>query len=98
MNNLFSRVLWIISGILLAAAGILCMAKPGAALGSLAFFIGLLTMAAGVIDLVVFAKTHGLIAGSGWILADGIFTILIAGFLMFNEAFTVVLLPMLFGM
>lgn len=98
MSNLFSRVLWVLSGVLLAAAGIFAIANPAAALTSLALLIGLTMLISGVVDIVIYARGHALLAGAGWILADGILTVLLSMFLLFNQVVTAAALPFVFGM
>ena len=41
MNKTFSRVLWVIAGILLVIAGIICLRNPDVALGSLSLMLGI---------------------------------------------------------
>lgn len=52
----------------------------------------------GIIDIVVFAVSSRYAAGAGWFLADGILTVLLSLFLLFNQAFIVLSLPFLFAM
>ncbi len=98
MSNLFSRVLWVLSGILLVVAGIFAIANPAAALTSLAFLIGLSMLISGVIDIVIYARGYALLAGAGWILADGILTVILSLFLLFKQVVTAAVLPFVFGM
>ena len=41
MSKTFSRVLWIISGVLLILCGILCLSRPVVALAAISLFLGL---------------------------------------------------------
>lgn len=98
MNHTASKVLWIISGVLLLIAGIICLSRPGVALVTLSIYLGLSMLASGVIDIVIFAKANRFMAGAGWFLADGILTVLLSLFLLFHQAFTLLSLPYIFGM
>ena len=98
MNSIVSRTLWVISGVLLVIAGVICIASPGIALGTLSVFLGVILLISGVADLVIFAKAHKVISGAGWILADGILTVILSLFLLFHQMLVVVSLPVIFGM
>ena len=98
MNRTLSRVLWIIAGVLLIIAGVLCLASPGVAVESLALWFGLAMLFSGIVDVAVFAAGQSCMAGSGWFLVDGILTILLSLFLLFDQWFTALTLPFLFGM
>ena len=98
MNRTVSRVLWIIAGILLMIAGIYCLCNPDVGLLTLSLYIGIAMLISGIMDIVIFAKCNGRMFGAGWFLADGILTVLLALFLLFNQAFTMLSLPFIFGM
>ena len=98
MNRTLSRILWIIAGVLLIIAGVLCLASPGVAVESLALWFGLAMLFSGIVDVAVFAAGQSCMAGSGWLLVDGILTILLSLFLLFDQWFTALTLPFLFGM
>lgn len=93
-----SRVLWIVAGVLLIIVGIYCLFNPDVGLLSLSLYIGSAMLISGIIDIVIFAKWNGKMFGTGWFLADGILTVLLALFLLFNQAFTMLSLPFIFGM
>ena len=44
----------------------------------------------------MFASTSGLLFGSGWLLLDGVLTVILSLFLLFNQWFTLLSLPLLF--
>lgn len=98
MSQKVSRVLWIIAGVFLIAAGIGCMRRPGEVIYSLPFIIGIAMMFSGIVDILIFATSHDCMAGSGWFLVDGILTVLLSLFILGNEWFTAITLPFIFGM
>lgn len=98
MNHIVSRVLWVIAGLLLILAGIACLLSPGAALSGLDLLLGLAMLFSGIVDILIFAAGSPIIAGSGWLLADGILTVLLSLFLLCDQWFTALTLPFLFGM
>ena len=53
-------------------------------------------LVSGIIEIVVFAGTSGLMIGSGWLLLDGVLTVIMSMFLLFNQWFTMLSLPFLF--
>ena len=58
--------------------------------------LGVFMLLSGIIEIVVFATTSGLMFGSGWLLLDGILTVILSLFLLFNQWFTMMSLPFLF--
>ena len=98
MNQTVARVLWILAGVLLIIAGVICLVNPGAAWTTLSLYLGISMLISGVIDIVVFARGSRYMVGSGWFLLDGILTVLLSLFLLFHQAFTMLPLPFIFGM
>ena len=58
--------------------------------------VGVFMLISGVIEIIVFASTSGLLFGSGWLLLDGVLTVILSLFLLFNQWFTLLSLPLLF--
>ena len=58
--------------------------------------VGIFMLLSGVIEIVVFATTSGLLFGSGWLLLDGVLTVILSLFLLFNQWFTMMSLHFLF--
>ena len=90
------RVLNIISGVLLIVAGIYCLCNQDVAAMTAGVMVGVFMLASGVIEIIVFASTSGLLFGSGWLLLDGVLTVILSLFLLFNQWFTMMSLPFLF--
>lgn len=98
MKKTVSRILWGLEGVLLIIVGIVCLWQPDAALAGLSLLLGLTLLAAGIVEIVVYAQAKGVMTGAGWYLVDGILTILLSLFLLWNQAFTTLTLPFIFGM
>ena len=98
MSRTAYRVLWTVAGILLIVAGIVCICWEGAAVASLALFLGLAMLVSGVVDVLIFFAGRNAMFGSGWFLVDGILTVILALFVLYNQAFTMLTLPFVFGM
>ena len=92
------RVLNIIAGILLIGAGVYCLCNQDVAVLSAGLFLGIFMLAAGLMEIVVFAGTSGVLLGSGWFLLDGVLTTILSLFLLFNQWFTLLSLPFLFAL
>ena len=90
------RILNIVAGILLIAAGIYCLCNEDVAVLSAGLLLGIFMLAAGIAEIVVFAGTSGVLIGSGWLLLDGVLTVIMSLFLLFNQWFTLLSLPFLF--
>ena len=72
--------------------------KSGTAIASLAVLLGIAMLFSGIVDIVIFAKGRNYMAGAGWFLVDGILTVLLSLFIMGNQWFTALTLPLIFGM
>lgn len=90
------RILNIVAGILLIAAGVYCLCNEDVAVLSAGLMLGIFMLAAGIAEIVVFAGTSGVLIGSGWLLLDGVLTVIMSLFLLFNQWFTLLSLPFLF--
>ena len=96
MTSRTMRILSIITGALLIAAGIYCLCNQDIAVLSAGLLLGLFMLVSGVIEIAVFAGTSGVLIGSGWLLLDGVLTVIMSLFLLFNQWFTLLSLPFLF--
>lgn len=90
------KVLNIIAGVLLIVLGVYCLCNQDIAAMTAGLMIGVLMLISGVMEIVVFATTSGLMFGSGWLLLDGVLTVILSLFLLFNQWFTLLSLPFLF--
>lgn len=55
-------------------------------------------LVSGIIDLVMYTRMSSLMFGAGWLLFDGIISILLSLFLFFNEYASTTVIPLIFGM
>lgn len=94
----FRQVLWLLSGILLIACGVIFLINPGATLASISLYIGILILVAGVSGLVGYFSERRLYR-SGWLLFEAILDILLGVLLLSSNGwlFMAALLPMLFS-
>ena len=96
MSSKSMKLLNIISGVLLIAVGVYCLCNQDVAAMTAGFMVGIFMLVSGIIEIVVFATTNGLMFGSGWLLLDGVLTVILSLFLLFNQWFTMMSLPFLF--
>lgn len=96
MSTKTMKTLNIVTGGLLVAAGIYCLCNQDIAVISAGVLLGAFMLAAGVAEIVVFSGAGRLLIGSGWLLLDGVLTVLMSLFLLFNQWFTLLSLPLLF--
>lgn len=96
MSKKTMRILSALAGVLLVAAGIYCLCNQDVAVLSAGILLGLFMLCAGVLEIIIFSVGGGLIFGSGWLLLDGVLTVLLSMLLLFNQWFTMVSLPILF--
>ena len=87
----------IVAGVLLIIAGVYCLCNQDIAVLSAGILLGIFMLAAGIVEIVVFAQMKGMMFGSGWLLLDGVLTVVMSLFLLFNQWFTMLSLPFLFS-
>ena len=87
------RILNVAAGVLLIAAGIYCLCNQDVALLSAGLLLGIFLLLSGVAEIVA---ASGVMLGSGWLLLDGVLTVIMSLFLLFNQWFTMLSLPFLF--
>ena len=97
-NGLFLRVLWIVSGVLLIAAGVLSMWNPQAVARFFTVLFGVVLLLSGLLDIAAFLKCRHAVVGAGWILTDGLLTVLMAVFLLCNQWLAGLAIPVIFCM
>ncbi len=96
----FMRFLWLLSGVLLIACGIMFLFMPGATLLSIAIYIGIGTLIAGVTGCAAYFTDKRRLPGSGWLLFEAILDILLGVLLLSSGAWAMiaVLLPAMFSL
>ena len=94
-----STKIWlIISGILLVALGILCIAKPAATLFATAWLIGCFTLFSGISRLVFTFRTERFMPNSGTRMLSALLQILIGVLFLCNNIFVAISIPIVFAM
>ena len=96
MSSKSMKLLNVISGVLLIAVGIYCLCNQDIAAMTAGLMVGIFMLVSGIIEIIVFAATSGVMFGSGWLLLDGVLTVILSLFLLFNQWFTMMSLPFLF--
>lgn len=91
------RAFSIIMGILLFAVGVYCLMHLGATFVSLALVIGILMIAYGVMEIVDYFTKHRKYDNTGWVLAEGILTIILGGIVLFYPGISDLFISILFG-
>jgi uncharacterized membrane protein HdeD (DUF308 family) len=92
------QVCWLLGGILLFAGGVLSIISHDNSMVRTARPLGLLMFLAGIINFAVCDIKNHEIHGSRWLIADGVATILLSLFPMFNQIISPVMVPFFFGM
>lgn len=99
MRNKYTQVqiLWGMAHILMIGSGALALWNPGEKLVSIAIWLGLSMLVVGSINVAIYSKEKELLHGSHWLLADGMLTILLSIFPLFNKMIQPAILPFFFG-
>lgn len=97
MKKFIFKMLWILYSICFIGLGIFCILNPEITMTSLGILLGVMLIISGIFDLIVYFKIHGEVIDGGWILVEGIFTLLSAILLLSNQYLTNLLIPTLFA-
>lgn len=92
-----TKILLVISGILLIALGVVCIANPGGTLFATAWLLGILTLISGISTLVFTFRTQKFMPNSGSRMLSGLFQIFIGIFFLCNLIPTMAALPFVFA-
>ena len=95
------RVLTIAGGILMVAGGAFCFINSGQTFPNIAFVVGAIMVINGVIHSLAYFVGRGLNNRSdnnGWILIDGLLTLLLGILILCNQLVVDMAIPMIFGM
>jgi uncharacterized membrane protein HdeD (DUF308 family) len=78
------RVVWhVLAGLLYIAGGLYFLMHPLLGLGSLTLFLGVIILVAAVFELVAYFRSRAE-SGSGWLLINGLITLLLGGLIYFH--------------
>ena len=92
------RAFSIVAGVLLIIAGVICLCNQETAVFSAGIMLGVFMLVSGIVEIALFIWGRDFYFGSAGLLLDGILTVLLSLFLLFNRAFTLLSLPVLFAM
>jgi len=95
------RILTIIGAILMILTGAICFINPGQTFLALAFIVGMVMVINGVIQTLAYLSGRGLHNkgdNNGWILVDGLITLLLGILVLCNQLVAESVIPMVFGM
>ena len=87
----------IIVGLVAIAAGVIVFINPVASYLAIAMWLGVAVLLSGVFNLVQCFSTDNSFVRNVWVVIAAVIDIIIGVALMFNTLFTVVMLPILFG-
>jgi len=93
----WARLLWAISGLVLLFSALHVVNVPDDRLVLVAPHLGVAMCFTGTINLVVYYFKHKKIHGCHWLLADGLSTVCLSIFPMFNTVIPVNVIPFFFG-
>lgn len=96
-QNIGFRLVLLIAGVLLVAAGLMMAMSPAMAMRAVSILLGLILIVAGIVDLAVYFGFRSLLCGVGWMLANGLVTLLLGVLVLFNKWITAVTVPVLFS-
>ena len=92
------KILIAVTGILFILLGILCLANPGAALFSMAWLMGAITLVSGIIELIAVLNLQHFIPNSGTRVLSSIFQMIVGCILLGNKLLVTASLPIIFSL
>ena len=88
---------WTFSMLLMMGGGILTLLDGHKDLVSVAFPLGLILLITSLLNMWIYHKESHIIHGSHWLLADGLSTLLLSFFPLFNQMIQAATIPFFFG-
>lgn len=92
-----TQILWTAAGLLLFGGGLLALRSHSTNLVDIAVALGFVMMTAGIFNVIIYCRKGKEIHGSHWLFADGLATILLSLFPLFNQMILPVMIPFFFG-
>lgn len=92
------RILSILMGVIFAAAGIFLIANGGLSFMSVAFIVGMVFVAAGIVECLSYHGYRGENVTKSWIMIDGISTLLLGIVILMNKLSADMTVPLVLGM
>lgn len=91
------QICWIIAQIILIRSAILVLYHPVEKLVSISAYLGLSMLLVGSINIFIHYKKQKQLHGAHWLLADGMSTVLLSLFPLFNKMIQPAMIPLFFG-
>lgn len=93
----FVQINWTLGAFALLAGAALAITTPNEKILSISIYLGLLMLFAGIINIVVYIQNRNPLMGAHWIIADGLTTLFLSLFPIFNAITFPNLIPFFFG-
>ncbi len=98
MVRVWHKIMIGLAGLLFIVGGVVILCNPVETLRTVAFFVGFLTLFSGIATLIIYSAAMHYFWGSGWVLLEGIVTILLSFLLIGNNWLVSASLPLIFGL
>lgn len=92
-----TQILWTTAGLFLFGGGLLALKSHSENLVDIAGVLGFIMMIAGTFNVIIYCHKGKYIHGSHWLFADGLATMLLSLFPLFNQMILPVMIPFFFG-
>ena len=93
----FAQIIWSFTGVILFFAAYLSYVTPDNELINIAWELGISMSIAGLANILVYIKEGKRIHGVEWLLADGMSTVALSFFPLFNKMIISAVIPFFFG-
>ena len=95
----FNRIFWLITSVIMIIVGILCFFNPDSVMLTLAWFLGAAVLLDGISSICYFCGSGKENKGSGWLLFDGILSIILGFIVLFSNASTMIgaIIPIMYS-
>lgn len=92
-----TQVLWTAAGLFLFVGGLLALSSRSDNLIDIAGILGFIMLIAGTFNIIVYCHKGKQIHSSHWLFSDGLATVLLSLFPLFNQMILPVMIPFFFG-
>src|SRR5574344_743952 len=86
--KIFLKIMWALGGIILILCGCSAFFNPMAGMVAFQTIIGAGLIISGILSIIGYAATQKILMGAGWILADGIMSLIFGGLIIFAMTYS----------
>ena len=78
----FVKIMWVLGGVILILASCMAFFNPVTGMITFETAVSIALLISGLLSVITYIATHKIMLGAGWILADGLISLVLGGIIM----------------